>query len=48
MRRFAQQYELTRGQRLRDAAASILLHADQTRGNQPQTDDWTFAIVEWH
>jgi ligand-binding sensor domain-containing protein/serine phosphatase RsbU (regulator of sigma subunit) len=47
MRRFAQQYELTRGQRLRDAAASILLHADQTRGNQPQTDDWTFAMIEW-
>lgn len=47
MRRFAQQYEMTRGQRLRDAAASILQHADQTRGNQRQTDDWTFAILEW-
>jgi serine phosphatase RsbU (regulator of sigma subunit)/sugar lactone lactonase YvrE len=48
MRRFAQQYELTRGQRLRDAAASILLHADQIRGNEPQTDDWTFAMIEWN
>lgn len=48
MRRFAQQYELTRGQRLRDAAASILMHADQTRGNQPQTDDWTFTMIEWN
>jgi ligand-binding sensor domain-containing protein len=47
MRRFAQQYELTRNQRLRDAAASILMHADQTRGKQPQTDDWTFTMIEW-
>jgi serine phosphatase RsbU (regulator of sigma subunit) len=47
MRRFAQQYELTRSQRLRDAVATILLHADQTRGNQPQTDDWTFTMLEW-
>jgi ligand-binding sensor domain-containing protein/serine phosphatase RsbU (regulator of sigma subunit) len=48
MRRFAQQYELTRGQQLRDAAATIVLHADQARGNQPQTDDWTFTMIEWN
>ncbi|HEX2691950.1 MAG TPA: two-component regulator propeller domain-containing protein [Kofleriaceae bacterium] len=47
MRRFAQQYELTRGQHLRDAAATILMNADQARGNQPQTDDWTFTMIEW-
>ena len=47
MRRFAQIYEKTRPQPLRDVAGTILAHADQTRGNQPQLDDWTFALLEW-
>ncbi len=47
MRRFAQLYEKTRPQPLREVAATILAHADQTRGTQPQLDDWTFTLVEW-
>lgn len=47
MRRFAQQYEQTRHQELRDAASSILQFADTTRGNEPQNDDWTFAMIQW-
>ncbi|HEY0189562.1 MAG TPA: SpoIIE family protein phosphatase, partial [Kofleriaceae bacterium] len=47
MRRFAQLYERTRGQSLRDAAGTIVMHADQLQQGQPQVDDWTFAIVEW-
>ncbi|HEY0190051.1 MAG TPA: two-component regulator propeller domain-containing protein [Kofleriaceae bacterium] len=47
MRRFAQLYERTRGQSLRDAAETIVVHADQLLAGQPQVDDWTFAIVEW-
>ena len=47
MRRFAQLYERTRMQPVRDAAATILLHADQSRGTGPQLDDWTFTIIEW-
>ncbi len=47
MRKFAQQFERTRRQPLRDAAATMLGHADQARGNQPQNDDWTFALIEW-
>lgn len=48
MRRFAQLYERTRGQDLKDAAATIVLHADQSREGQPQLDDWTFTLIEWH
>ena len=47
MRTFAQYFERTRHQSLRDAAATILVHADQFRGNQPQNDDWTFTLIEW-
>ena len=47
MRRFAQQYEQTRSMQLRHAALSILQYADQTRGNRPQDDDWTFTMIEW-
>jgi ligand-binding sensor domain-containing protein/serine phosphatase RsbU (regulator of sigma subunit) len=47
MRRFAQLYERTRGQHLRDAAASIVLHADQSQEGRPQDDDWTFTMIEW-
>ena len=47
MRKFAQYFERTRHQSLRDAAATILVHADQFRGNQPQNDDWTFTLIEW-
>ncbi|MDQ3364385.1 MAG: SpoIIE family protein phosphatase [Myxococcota bacterium] len=47
MRKFAQQYELTRGRGLNDAASSIVMHADHTLAGQPQTDDWTFAMIEW-
>jgi ligand-binding sensor domain-containing protein len=47
MRKFAQQFEWTRRQSLRDAAATILGQADQARGNQPQNDDWTFTLIEW-
>jgi hypothetical protein len=48
MRRFAQLYERTRGQELRDAAATIVMQADQSLGGQPQLDDWTFTILEWN
>jgi len=47
MRRFAQLYERTRAQSLRDAASTILLHADESLGGQPQLDDWTFTMIEW-
>jgi ligand-binding sensor domain-containing protein/serine phosphatase RsbU (regulator of sigma subunit) len=47
MRRFAQQYEQTRGQRLSEAASAIVEQADRTRAGEAQTDDWTFAMVEW-
>lgn len=47
MRRFAQLFERTRSQSLRDAAATLLQHADQTQAGQPQADDWTFTILQW-
>ena len=47
MRRFAQLYEQTRSQHLRDAAGAILTHADAVRGQSAQTDDWTFTMIEW-
>jgi two-component system sensor histidine kinase ChiS len=47
MRRFAQLYERTREQSLRDAAATILLNADESQGGEPQLDDWTFTMIEW-
>jgi ligand-binding sensor domain-containing protein/serine phosphatase RsbU (regulator of sigma subunit) len=47
MRKFAQQFERTRSHSLRDAAAAILGQADHARGNEPQNDDWTFALIEW-
>lgn len=47
MRRFAQLYERTRPQGLRDAAATIVQHADESNRGKPQDDDWTFTIVEW-
>jgi ligand-binding sensor domain-containing protein/serine phosphatase RsbU (regulator of sigma subunit) len=47
MRRFAQLYERTRGQDLRDAAATIVSHADQSQAGRPQADDWTFTMIEW-
>lgn len=47
MRRFSQLYEHTRAQDIRSAAATILLHADQSLGGKPQLDDWTFTILEW-
>jgi two-component system sensor histidine kinase ChiS len=47
MRRFAQIYERTRNQGLKDAAAAIVQLADQTQQGKPQTDDWTFTLIEW-
>lgn len=47
MRKFAQLFERTRHQSLRDAAATILGYADQSRENEPQNDDWTFTVIEW-
>jgi ligand-binding sensor domain-containing protein/serine phosphatase RsbU (regulator of sigma subunit) len=47
MRRFAQLYEHTRGQDLREAATMILSHAHQSIGGKPQLDDWTFALIQW-
>ncbi|CAN5755929.1 hypothetical protein BH11MYX2_BH11MYX2_03030 [soil metagenome] len=47
MRRFAQLYEKTRSQSLREVVASILANSDQTRGTEPQLDDWTFTILQW-
>ncbi|TMQ14990.1 MAG: hypothetical protein E6J90_26040, partial [Deltaproteobacteria bacterium] len=47
MRRFAQIYERTRNQDLKDAAAAIVQLADQTQQGKPQTDDWTFTLIEW-
>jgi len=47
MRRFAQVYERTRGQSIQDAAATMILHADQSLGGLPQLDDWTFTMIEW-
>ncbi|HWU86840.1 MAG TPA: two-component regulator propeller domain-containing protein [Kofleriaceae bacterium] len=47
MRRFAQLFERTRGQNLRDASSTIAQHADQSLGGQAQADDWTFTLIEW-
>ena len=47
MRRFALNFEKTRGQQLRDAAAAMLGQAVQALGPQPQNDDWTFTLIEW-
>lgn len=47
MRRFAQLYERTGAQDLREAAATIVAHADQTQAGQPQADDWTFTMIQW-
>jgi serine phosphatase RsbU (regulator of sigma subunit) len=47
MRRFAQVYERTRGQSIQDAAATMILHADQSLGGLPQLDDWTFTMIQW-
>jgi streptogramin lyase len=47
MRRFALNFERSRGQHLRDAAAAILGQAVQALGPQPQNDDWTFTLIEW-
>lgn len=47
MRRFAQLYERTGAQALPDAAATIVLHADQIQAGQLQADDWTFALIQW-
>jgi ligand-binding sensor domain-containing protein/serine phosphatase RsbU (regulator of sigma subunit) len=47
MRRFAQTYERTRKQNLKDAAAAIVQLADQSQAGQPQADDWTFTLIEW-
>jgi ligand-binding sensor domain-containing protein/serine phosphatase RsbU (regulator of sigma subunit) len=48
MRRLAQLYEHTRSQGLRDAAAAIQYHADQSLEGRAQLDDWTFTIMEWN
>jgi len=47
MRRFAQIYESTRNHGLRDAATAMIQLADQAQDGKPQTDDWTFVLVEW-
>lgn len=47
MRRFSQEYERTRPQGLRDAAASIFNYADLTQAGQAQGDDWTLTMIEW-
>lgn len=47
MRRFAQVYERTREQDLRNATATMILQADQSLGGMPQLDDWTLAMIEW-
>jgi ligand-binding sensor domain-containing protein/serine phosphatase RsbU (regulator of sigma subunit) len=48
MRRLAQLYEHTRAQGLRDAAAAIQYHAEQSLEGRPQLDDWTFTLLEWN
>jgi ligand-binding sensor domain-containing protein len=48
MRRFAQMYERTRNQNLKDAAAAMVQMADQTQGPTRQADDWTFTLIEWN
>lgn len=48
MRRLGQQFERFRHQALRDSAASIVAHADEARGKQVQSDDWTFVMIEWN
>ena len=47
MRRLAQAYEKTRNQPLKDAAMSIVQHADGIKDGKPQDDDWTFTLIEW-
>ncbi len=49
MRRFAQMFERTKSQTLKQAASSIVEQADATQPNRAQqADDWTFTIVEWN
>jgi ligand-binding sensor domain-containing protein/serine phosphatase RsbU (regulator of sigma subunit) len=47
MRRFAQIYESTRNHAITDAAGAIVRLADQAQEGKPQTDDWTFTLIEW-
>jgi sigma-B regulation protein RsbU (phosphoserine phosphatase) len=47
MRRFSMLCESTRGLGLEDAAAHLVAASDTIRQNQPQDDDWTFALLEW-
>jgi ligand-binding sensor domain-containing protein/serine phosphatase RsbU (regulator of sigma subunit) len=47
MRRFAQIYESTRNHSIKDAASVMVQMADQAQEGKPQTDDWTFALIEW-
>ena len=47
MRRFAQLYERTRQQPLKDAASAMVQFADETLAGQAQLDDWTFTMIEW-
>ena len=47
IRRFAQIYESTRDRDLGDAAATIVQMAEQVQDGKPQTDDWTFILIEW-
>jgi two-component system sensor histidine kinase ChiS len=47
MRRFAQIYESTRQHGLEQAASTIVQMAEQVQDGKPQTDDWTFTLIEW-
>jgi len=47
MRRFAQLYERTRAQSLRDSAAAIVQLANDTQAGEEQADDWTFTLLEY-
>ncbi|MEO8701563.1 MAG: two-component regulator propeller domain-containing protein [Kofleriaceae bacterium] len=48
MRRFAQMYESTRTQDLKEAAGTMIRLADHAQGAQRQADDWTFTLIEWN
>jgi hypothetical protein len=47
MRAFAREFERTRARNLDDAATHIMGHAEVVRGDAPQSDDWTFVLMQW-
>ena len=48
MRRFSMIVEKTLSTRLAKAVEHVVYSGDELRGETPQDDDWTFAMIEWY